>query len=323
MGPENSFSYDHRQFMSRARLPGTISQCASGSSRFVIYPTGKISRCFGRNDQIGHLDDNDVGFVEKLRADPQCESVTCVDPCDLAWTDKRSIRNSDEMFFPAEIPWTGDLGDGPASKSTQSSFSLSLIQVNVTPTLLCNFNCPYCVAGSQIVNKKRAAGIQIDAGKLIRFLEGLVARYKPDIGLVVFVSGGESFLWDGLDEFSSWCLEQPRVSLKINTNGSQVDALRRTIKKFADHGALSRLFLQLSAHVEEPRFSEDLFRKVCDHVASSGVSYIVALVGDRSGRLSLQKSKFFEKIEFHPTKIYPNFLPDSTEEISYQFLEGH
>jgi sulfatase maturation enzyme AslB (radical SAM superfamily) len=210
-------SDDHYGFVLRHRQGRAISECASGSSRFVIHPSGKITRCFGRNDPIANLYDVNIDFIEDLQKRPLCQEVTCIKSCDTDWTDKLSTQMDSIISYPQNVQWVGGLSTSSQPNPLIPPFSLSLFQVNVVPTLFCNYSCPYCVAGSHLVNKKHAAGIQIRAQTLIDFLEKVNARFSPSEGFVVFISGGESFLWTGLIQFCDWAAKKNNVSVKINT----------------------------------------------------------------------------------------------------------
>jgi organic radical activating enzyme len=312
-------SRNHRQFVERALSGAVKSECASGSARFVIHPSGKITRCFGLNDEIGSIYSGSVDFIRSFQVNPTCGLVRCFDPCDYDCAEKWSYGTGDDlMFFDKSLPWAGHAIHHAVSSGmveTRAHVSTDLIQINLTPTLLCNYSCEYCVSGSNAVDPKGASRIQICGTSFVTFLRNILSEIRPKDGILIYLSGGEPTIWRGMMELARFVASDSRVSMKINTNGSKPNVIFRITDLFRSKSAQTRLYIQISAHVDEKQFSADSIMQVIETLNDSSIRMVVALVGDESGRLTQTQNAFLAKIEGVPSKIYNDF--------SQFFMEGH
>jgi pyruvate formate lyase activating enzyme len=86
----------------------------------------------------------------------------------------------------------------------------------------CNFHCPYCH------NPDLARGATADGGELsLPWLRDFLTARKGFLDAVV-VSGGEPTLQTDLAELCA-CVREAGYPLKLDTNGSNPDALRRLL----------------------------------------------------------------------------------------------
>lgn len=86
--------------------------------------------------------------------------------------------------------------------------------ITIAPTMLCNFNCPYCFEGD---NKKQGLMTHNVIEQLKKFI-----KLKSEKGIHITWFGGEPFLgWDAISEISEFLLvEDIKFSANAITNGS-------------------------------------------------------------------------------------------------------
>lgn len=323
------FSDQYKLFIEEARKPDTMVYCGSGSARFVIHPTGKITRCFGRTDSIGSIYEQSVDFIHHYRMESECREINCFDPCDFDCAEKWTSSPRGEHHFPIHTPWLGNLVSEPGvtssriEHSAKNSVSLDFIQINLTPLLLCNYKCNYCIAGSDKVDPKIAKKQQLDPGVTLTFLSKVLEVIRPKYGMLLYVSGGEPLLWTGITELAHYVASTQQIAMKLNTNGSLSSRLMDLADAFCCKQGHERLYIQLSAHIDEPRFSEEQLLENCSALSHRLVQHRVSLVGDKDGSISTKQQALLKSLKgVAPVKIYSDYRHQGEFEFHQVFLDA-
>lgn len=314
----------YRLFVQQTHSPDTSTYCAAGSARFVIHPTGKITRCFGQSIGIGNIYDGSIDFILDHRVNSQCNNVSCFDPCDFDCAEKWTSGSVGDNYFPIQVPWMGNLIPTDKLKlndSRSDSVSLDLIQINLTPTLLCNYKCSYCIAGSNVVDPKAAAEKQLDPQIVIKFLEKILIEINPMYGILLYVSGGEPLIWPGIIELGNFISRSDRIVMKLNTNGSHRNQLEKLLCEFKTERQQGRIYIQVSAHTDQPKFSRDGLISLLHLLEVLNIKHRVSMVKDASGVLTEAQREFASHLRDTPLKIYSDYRIQDEFEFERVFLD--
>lgn len=98
----------------------------------------------------------------------------------------------------------------------------------------CNYRCPFCHNSSLVEAERLCGGQTIDGEEIISFL-----RRREGILEGIAITGGEPTLWgDELVSFIREVKEKTSMLVKLDTNGTKPDILRRCIDAGVDYVAM-------------------------------------------------------------------------------------
>jgi organic radical activating enzyme len=151
--------------------------------------------------------------------------------------------------------------------STKSKHEL---EITYWPTDICNFNCPYCFAGSTEGKYRYPKDLEAE---LLKF-KNLFARYsqlgKTQFNLTI-AGGGEPTLWPQLEDFCEGIKQLGNVKINLISNGSRTVSWWERNAKFLD-------CVILSCHVHEVDIKHHI--EVADALFERKINVIAMMVMD-------------------------------------------
>jgi MoaA/NifB/PqqE/SkfB family radical SAM enzyme len=233
------------------------SSCTAGRSGFLIHSNGDVSRCaamyYGPREVIGNV--TDPSFLEGVRA-----GASIVSPCPAGWC----VAECDGHHYSQTIVAGGGLVRHEAERSVAKGLVGKRhcnLQLNITST--CNYSCSYCSAEDSM---RRYAGLDLDAATWIS-----VAEFFTDVFPAGNVSmlGGEPTVHPGLRGCASAFLGGGwHVDLFTN-----LSMPRRVLDLIEASSGRERLFVIVSIHPTQKRFSAEAVEEAVLAIGALGVSY--------------------------------------------------
>lgn len=225
-------------------------RCTAGRSFFTIQADGQVARCWFRQaDVCGSVANLQLNAYQTTVCDDRRCPLSC-EPCyNTIWENENEDPEQGLFVKVDELD--------PVDPQQDYAF-FQVIMANA-----CNFKCPYCVAGSNLVNVGEDKKRWLKAEQWIKWWRYIGSLYQ---GVSVTLVGGEPIIFPGFEDI---VLEisnlPPNGAHRIFTNCSLVKPLLpfiegrvRNFEFFAsihptnrnfDLARFTDIFLQVSQHM--------------------------------------------------------------------------
>ena len=153
--------------------------------------------------------------------------------------------------------------------STKNNYEL---EITYWPTDICNFNCPYCFAGSTEGKYRYPKDLDEELEKFKKLFSRYSQLGKTQFNLTI-AGGGEPTLWPKLDEFCERIKQLANVKINLVSNASRTLSWWERNAKFLE-------CVVLSCHVKDVDIEH--YINVADSLFERNINVVAMMVMDAS-----------------------------------------